>query len=313
MRGSSHSVLALDIGGTTIKGAVFDRSGSQTPTRAHQTFLGNDTPYDRVIELLTMLLDESLDSGQLPSAIGIGTPGLVHPTSGTVKYAANLNWRDLPLKALIEERFGLPVAVDHDARAAARAEMDARPGAHDLVFVPIGTGISAAIASGGRLITGATGATGEFGHMTVIPGGESCSCGQHGCLEAYASAGSIVRRFTERAKVPVINAAEVAALIATDPVAEAVWKEAVNALAGGLCALTAILDPQEIIIGGGLACAGESLLTPLRRGVEERLAWRAPPIISRSKIGQRAGLVGAGLLAWELAGCLQNDPSAADR
>jgi glucokinase len=296
------SVLALDIGGTTIKGAVFNRSGQQTDTRSYQTFRGDRSAYDSAVSLLASLLSEALALGQQPQAIGVGTPGLIDPTSGTVRFAANLSWRELPLKTRLEERFGLPVAVDHDARTAARAELDARPHVRDLLFIPVGTGLSAAIAVNGRLVTGATGATGEFGHMTVLPGGEACGCGQNGCVEAYASAGSILRRYTNMSRRSVASAADVIALAATDSLAREVWEDAVNALAGGISALTAILDPSDVVIGGGLARAGELLLDPLQRAVSERLSWRPPPAISLSKLGQRAGLVGAAVLARDLTG-----------
>lgn len=306
-------VLAIDIGGTTLKGAVFDAQGQQRARHAAPTFGAGGDPYRGVVQLLETLRDDAIDGGRVPKAIGIGTPGLVDTRHGVVRYAANLGWRDLALGELLEHLFQLPVSVDHDARASARAEIASRPDVRDLIVIPIGTGLSAAMVVDGRIVFGHTGSAGEFGHMPVVPGGDRCACGQLGCLEAYASAGGILNRYVARGGRNAKSTAQIPGLLATDPIARAVWDEAIDALATGVTALSAVFDPQEVVIGGGLAKSGDALLTPLRRAVEGKLNWRESPPISLSTIGLGAGLVGAALMAWECRPDTSTRPVTAER
>ncbi len=212
-----------------------------------------------------------------------------------VRYAANLGWTNLPLGQLLETRFGVPTLIDHDARTAARAEMAARPALRNFVFIPIGTGVSAAVVVAGKTVAGARGQAGELGHIPTVPNGRPCSCGQFGCLEAYASAGAVLARYIAGGG-NAESAADVAGVVGKDGLANEVWADAVNSLATGITTLTATLDPEEIIIGGGLGAAGSVLLDPLREKVESLLRWRDPPAISASRAGPRAGLLGAALL-----------------
>ncbi|MBT2598104.1 ROK family protein [Arthrobacter sp. ISL-72] len=133
--------------------------------------------------------------------------------------------------------------------------------------------------------------------MMVNSGGERCTCGQRGCLETYASASAILRRYKARGGTRAITTEQIPPLLADDRSAAAVWSEAIEALAQGISALTAIFDPEEIIIGGGLSLAGPALLDPLRAATSLRLGWRDAPPISLSTATSRAGLHGAGLMA----------------
>lgn len=293
------AIVAVDVGGTSMKAAVLASDGAVLRRATVGSFeVGGDALL--TLEALVVELLGAVDGGAASAAIGIATPGLVHPDSGRVEFAANLGWRDLDLGASLQTGLGVPVRVEHDARAAGRAELAAFSGSgvvpRDFLFVPIGTGISAAVISAGAMVTGALGAAGEIGHVIAVPGGALCACGQRGCVEAYASASAIARRYRMQGGSADLDSSGIAGLLGRDPLATSTWHEAVDALAAGIAAATALLDPQVVVIGGGLASAGPALLDPLRVAVGERLLWRRAPAIERTAVGPTAGLIGAALL-----------------
>jgi glucokinase len=297
------TVLAVDVGGTTIKSAVVGPDGRirhslTVPSRA------DSDPVAAVRSLCVRLRDDAVDLGAAPAAIGVVTPGLVDEDQGVVRYAANLNFRDVPLRALIGADLGLPVAVGHDARAAGVAEAvaGAAQGLDDFLLLPLGTGIAAAVVVHGVPLAGATRAAGEVGHMPVYPGGEPCSCGQRGCLEVYASAGGLARRYARLGGTSGSDSLAIAAAVATDPLARTVWDDATRALGTALASLTLTLDPARIVLGGGLADAGDLFFDPVREALRAALAWRTPPPVLRSAFGARAALVGAAVMARREAG-----------
>ena len=304
---ASRVVVAVDIGGTTVKGALYAEDGTPLASVASPTFgdRGKSAgPEDRAMAAVTEVVDQLVGraarDGHALAGIGVCSPGLVDSTAGIVALAVNLGWVAFPIADILRARFGVPVALEHDARAGARAEQAARRaigrGVDDLVFIPIGTGISATVVCGGSVIVGASGAAGEFGHVPVVPGGELCNCGQRGCIETYASASSVFRRYREAGGEHAANTRELVQRIESDGIASLVWQQAIAALATGLGMLTAVLDPGVIVIGGGMGEAGDRLLAPLRRAVAERLTWREPPRIEQSLVGPAAGLAGAALL-----------------
>lgn len=242
--------------------------------------------------------------GEPASAVGVAVPGIVDADRGIAAYSANLGWRDVPLRDLISERLdGIPVALGHDVRTGGLAEgrIGAGQGADRFLFVPLGTGIAGAIGIDGRVEAGAHGFAGEIGHIVVRPGGTPCPCGQRGCLERFASAAAVSEAWAEASGDPEADAADCAkAVEAGDPRALAVWQEAVDALADGLVTALTLLDPRTLIIGGGLAEAGETLFTPLRAAVERRVTFQKLPSIVPAALGDTAGCLGAGLLAWDL-------------
>jgi glucokinase len=298
-----EAALAVDIGGTTLKGAAFDSAGRVVARRTVGTFDIAGDAYLGVLALLEMLRDDARAAGFSLAGIGLASPGLVDPASGTITFAANLGWDLLPLRERLESEFHVPVYVGHDARTGALAERSAQSGAGDdafrhFIFIPIGTGVSAAVVTGGVLVEGFTGAAGEFGHMPVVPGGELCTCGQRGCIEVYASATSMFSRYVKNGGTRARSAREIAATLGSDPIGAQVWSDAVDALATGITALTAVLDPAIIVIGGGVSAAGETLLLPLRARVTERLGWRSAPRIVQSALTSQGGLIGAAMLGW---------------
>lgn len=242
--------------------------------------------------------------GEPAVAAGVAVPGIVDAERGIAVYAANLGWRDLPLRDLLGERLGsVPVALGHDVRTGGLAEGrgGAGHGTDRFLFVALGTGIAGAIGIDGVVEAGAHGSAGEIGHIVVRPDGPECGCGQRGCLETLASAAAVTRAWAAACGDPTQDAADCArAVDAGDPAALRVWADAVDALAAGLITAITLLDPRTLIIGGGLAEAGETLFTPLRAAVEERVTFQTLPHIVPATLGDTAGCLGAGLLAWDL-------------
>lgn len=242
--------------------------------------------------------------GEGAVAAGVAVPGIVDAERGIAVYAANLGWRDVPLRKLLGERLGpIPVALGHDVRTGGLAEgrIGAGRGADRFLFVPLGTGIAGAIGIAGTIEAGAHGYAGEIGHVVVRPDGPDCGCGQRGCLETLASASAVSRAWAAASGDPDADAADCAKAVASgDPAAVGVWQDAVDALAAGLVTALTLLDPRTLIIGGGLAEAGETLFTPLRAAVEERVTFQKLPHIVPAALGDIAGCLGAGLLAWDL-------------
>ncbi|WP_425581233.1 ROK family protein [Streptomyces sodiiphilus] len=241
--------------------------------------------------------------GGEPAAAGVAVPGLVDEAGGTVRFSANLGWRDVPLRRLLADRLdGLPVGLGHDVRSGglAEARQGAGAGVDRFLFVALGTGVSGAIGIEGRVEGGAHGGAGEIGHLVVRPGGEQCGCGQRGCLETLASAAAVGRAWSAACGDPAADAADAArAVAAGDPRAVAVWQRAVDALADGLIVTVTLLDPATVIVGGGLAEAGDTLLTPLRKALADRVTFQRLPTVVPAALGDLAGCLGAGILAWD--------------
>ena len=303
MDSPAETVLAVDVGGTTIKGALVDPAGrflreDRRPTPASE---GGEAVVGAIASLVGDLAATAPDPGAV-RGVGLVAPGVV---DGVVVFSGNLGLRGLPLGERIAAATGLAVIVEHDARAAGLAEstLGAARDVADHLVVGIGTGISAAVHSDRRSLRGAVGLAGEIGHVPVHPGGERCPCGQRGCLERYASAAAIARRYAELGGPRDACAREVAARRTTDAAAARAWSEAIDALAIGLVACTMVADPELIVLAGGLSEAGEELRAPLAEELAARLTWRPPPAVVTSVLGHRATLVGAAVLGWtELPG-----------
>lgn len=294
------TVVALDVGGTTIKGALVDAAGRDLHRidRPTDAALGAEHVVRQVVDVAEQLI------GPGTVAAGLSVPGIVDGAAGLARLAANLGWRDLPLGELLSSKLGVPVVLEQDARAAtvAESELGIGRGARDLMVVVIGTGVAAGLVIGGQLVTGATGSAGEFGHLPVYPGGEQCACGQRGCLEVYASAGGIARRYLAAGGRPGLSVADIVAGLDADELGRQIWTEAVDALAHGLASSTLLIDPSLIVLAGGLSNAGDSLLEPLRGALQVALTWREAPPLAVSPLGDGAGRMGAAILAWRAAG-----------
>ncbi|MGW1546818.1 ROK family protein [Streptomyces sp. NPDC002346] len=300
-------VIALDVGGTGMKAALVGADGTLLHEARRAT--GRERGPDAVVESILTFAAELRAHGQehfgeSAVAAGVAVPGIVDPENGVAVYAANLGWRDVPLRTLLGERLGgVPVALGHDVRTGGLAEgrIGAGRDADRFLFVPLGTGIAGAIGIAGTIEAGAHGYAGEIGHIVVRPDGPDCGCGQRGCLETLASASAVSRAWAAASGDPEADAADCAKAVESgDPAAVRVWQEAVDALAAGLVTALTLLDPRTLIIGGGLAEAAETLFVPLRAAVEERVTFQKLPDIVPAALGDTAGCLGAGLLAWDL-------------
>jgi glucokinase len=297
--------VALDVGGTTIKGAVVDHDGTvlsrlrrPTPTRDHAP--------EEILAAILATVDE-LTAAAPPNvgvgAVGLVVTGIVDERRGMAVHSENVGWREVPVRSLVEQATKLPVGFGHDVRAGALAEwrLGAGRGLEDLVFVPIGTGVSAGIIVQGRLISGG-GNAGEIGHVDVGHG-ESCPCGGRGCVEAVASAAAVARRYAAISGRPVSGAREVAErMVGGDPAARQVWTDATEALALALAWVSVVLAPQAILLGGGLARAGSLLFEPVRQALAGHLGVVRQPQLVPATLQDEAGCLGAALLAWEVLG-----------
>ncbi|MFD7656832.1 ROK family protein [Actinosynnema sp. NPDC059797] len=304
----------MDVGGTETKTALITTAdtSTNTSTNTSSTKAGTTPPVvvrqrrhatrptgDAVVEDVAALVADLRATTPHPiDAIGLVVPGIVDEATGTGVYSANLGWRDYPFAKNLEAATNTRVAFGHDVRAGGLAEL--RLGnARDLrnaVIMPIGTGIAAALVIDGRV----TDAPGEVGHVDVGHP-DPCGCGQTGCVEARASSAAIARRYAQRVKAPVNGAAEVAErLRAGDPDAKIVWQEAVDALARGILLVAALLGPEAVVLGGGLALAGPLLTDPLGRRLDELVTFQRRPELRPAALGDEAGCLGAALLAIDM-------------
>ncbi|GAA2914965.1 ROK family protein [Streptomyces thioluteus] len=304
-------VIALDVGGTGIKAALVGAGPGTELLHETRRPTGRDRGPEAVVEGILDLAAElyalgEKELGEPPAAAGAAVPGIVDTRTGTAVYAANLGWRDVPLRDLLSRHLkGIPAALGHDARTAGLAEgrVGAGRGADRFLFVPIGTGIAGAIGIDGRVEDGANGSAGEIGHIAVRrgPDAPACGCGARGCLETLASAAAVGRAWAAASGDPAADAAGCArAVEAGDRAAARVWQDAIDALADGLVIGLTLLDPRTLIVGGGLAEAGETLFRPLRAAVAERVTFQKLPLIVPAALGDTAGCLGAGLLARDL-------------
>ena len=289
-------------------GAVLHRETRPTPRADVRD--GGRAVLDALLETVVELSQKATAEGHRVRAIGVVVPGVIDAEHGTVG-AENLEWVGTPvlaeLKAAVRSTGGddVPIVLAHDVRAGGYAELrqGALAGTTNSMFLPLGTGIAAAMIVDGSLVSG-DGYAGELGHSKFIHGdaAELCACGQWGCLETVASAAALARRYAARTGRTVDGAREVMELLAAgDPDAAQVWQDALAALVDALVLYTTLIAPTRIAIGGGLVGAGETLLQPLREGVHARLTFQREPEIVAAVLGEEAGMLGAALMAWDRA------------
>lgn len=295
----SRTFVGVDVGGTTVKALLVTGSGRiLAETRRPSTRV----PAELVSGVTAMAARLASDAAVAPVAVGVVVPGLVDEARGRAVFSANLGWRDIPFRELVGTRLTIPVAFGHDVRAGGLAEcrLGAARGHRDVLFLPIGTGISAAITVDGRPYSG-RGSAGELGHVVVEPDGDPCGCGGRGCLETVASAAAIARRYSARTGLDAGSARAVLARRREgDPTAAEVWHEAIAGIASVLAACCATLAPELVVLGGGLAEAGDDLTRPLADALSARSTTCRQLTLVRAAFGDRAGAVGAALLAMDL-------------
>jgi glucokinase len=310
-RGSESSgrrddiVIALDVGGTGMKCALVRPDGTVLHAERHPTPVaqGPDAVTATILDVAAGLAGRARADGLTPIASGVVVPGVVDDVSGIAVWSSNVGFRDVPLRDLLAARLAIPAALGHDVRAGglAEARLGAGRGERYVLFVAVGTGIAAAQVVDGRVLAGAHGAAGELGHILLRPGGPPCGCGANGCLESVASASAIGRRYAELSGRAGAAAVDVAARAAAgEPLAGTVWQEAVETLADGLLTAQALADAGTIVLGGGLAEAGDMLFPPLGAALEQRVTFHRLPRLVPAALGDTAGCLGAALLALDL-------------
>lgn len=305
-------VVALDVGGSGMKGAAIGRDGARIAVLRRRTARdrGPDAVVRGIAAHVRALAERARAAGARTVAASVVVPGVVDEDRGIAVFSANLGWRDRSLRAELERAVGLPLTLGHDVRAGGLAEamLGAGRGVRDLLFMPIGTGIAAAIVLDRRPYPGTGGGAGELGHVLIDPAGPPCGCGRRGCLETLASAAAVVAGYRARVGDARLGAQHVAARAgAGDPDARVVWDRATDALAAGLAIATTLLAPKVVVIGGGLAGAGAQLLDPVRRGLAARLAFERTPRLVIAELGDEASCLGAALVGWRALGATDEE------
>lgn len=297
-------VFAFDVGGTDVKSALVDETGLFRELAREATVTDSRDPAGALTAQLAKIAGrmQKAHPDIRPVAAGVSIPGIVDEEHRRAVLSAAFGWQDAPVFELAEAALGLPVAFGHDVRRAGEAELrlGSRRDARSALIVTIGTGIAATVVVDGKILTGG-GFAGELGHMVSDPLGEPCGCGGHGCLQTVASAAAIARRYTERSGIAVGGARDVLERVDADPAASEVWHEAVDALALALQRISVVLAPEAIVIGGGLAMAGDRILDPLRERLNELETVSVPYSLTLAELGEDAGLIGTALAARELA------------
>ncbi len=305
----------IDIGGTKVAAGVVDHTGAilervLQPTPSHSP---------KAVEDAIVHVVERLRRDHAVESVGIGAAGWVDNEQAVVNFSPHLAWRAEPLKDRLSERIDVPLIVDNDANAAAWAEyrFGAGRGSAVMVCITLGTGIGGGLVINGQLFRGTYGMAGEWGHMISVPGGQRCECGNRGCWEQYASGNALVREARELARSHSPVAYRLLEMVGGDPdkitgplVTEAALQGEPNAielladvggwLGQGIANLTAALDPDLFVIGGGVSAAGELLLEPAQVAFSRTLTgrgYRPEARLVLAHFRNDAGLIGAADLA----------------
>jgi glucokinase len=299
---SPEPVIGVDAGGTKLLAGTL-AGDAEVHHRVYRLWDGGDR--DGVIATMVEAVAAVKSAAGGADAVGFGIPSLVDQSTGASVSSVHLPLDDLPFRALMEERLGLPVYVDNDVNLAALAEVrvGAARGARVAVMLTLGTGIGGAIVIDGRLFRGADGAAGEFGHVTVDVDGPMCACGNRGCLEAVVSGPALGRAGAHLGAAdpaePMTGARVTDLALAGDEDARAAVESVGELLGVGLVGIVNTFNPEVVVIGGGVARAGELLLEPARRVVASRALRpsRDRAQIVPAALGDEAGLIGAALFA----------------
>lgn len=309
--------IGVDVGGTNVKIALVDSKGhiaysNSVPTRAEMGYQYTLSNIKSVI--YTSLKETNITKDQV-EGIGIGCPGQIDSDNGIVRILPNIpGWINIPVSKIMEEEFGLKTKVDNDVRCATLGEYNfgAGKGAKNLICITVGTGIGSGIILNGQLVRGASMSAGELGHLILQNSdGPICGCGNTGCLEAFASGPSIVKmaqdyimggkssKFKEMAvNTPITPQIISEAAKLGDEVAKTIFSITGNWIGIALSSVVNLLNPELIIIGGGVAEAGDLLFDPIRETIKKRALKSASEAVKvvPAELGESAGVVGASLL-----------------
>jgi len=306
--------IGIDLGGTNIAAGVVDEHGKILAVGHRRT--NPERPYEQVIRDMAGAAEDAAKNAGVPltdiGSIGVGVPGYYDKNTGVVVFCTNLGWHDVPLRDQMRRYIDVPLYGDNDASVAGFAESvaGASRGKSSSVFLTLGTGLGGGIVIGGKIWSGAHGVGSEIGHMMYQQDGIQCTCGARGCWERYASATALIRigrevlarhpdssmaavpeqRFNAKTVIDAARDGDRAALRAFD--------EYTTHLAGGIITIVSFLDPELIVLGGGVSRAGDFLLDPVRKKVAEGKFFKALPTgdIVIATLGNDAGIIGAAML-----------------
>lgn len=306
--------IGVDVGGTKIAGGLVDERGQLL---AHDRLESPATDPAQIVRRIAELV-RRLGHDVDVEAVGVSAAGFVDKQRATVVFAPNLAWRDEPLRHHLQGALGLPVVVENDANAAAWGEFTFGAGADvdSLLMITVGTGVGGGIVVDGELMRGGFGMGAEVGHIRLVPDGVRCGCGNLGCLESYGSGSALVRTTRERVRTSPATGAGLleraggdpdridgpmitAAAMEGDLTAREQLAEVGAALGVGVASLVAVLDPNLVVVGGGVSEAGDLLLDPLRSSFASHLSGRGhrPLAEVHRSVLDNPGMIGAADLA----------------
>ena len=312
----TRTVIGVDLGGTNLRTALLAPEGEVLDRRKGATHVsdGWEKVVGRLIEEIGHQRANATRRGFAVAAVGVGAPGVIQGDRGIVVKSPNFpDWNNLPLKKLLEEALSLPVMIENDANAAALGEQWRGAGQNikSMILLTLGTGVGGGIVLDSKIWHGADGMAGELGHMTIVPEGRLCSCGNVGCLEAYASARGIVQSYREALEPSVRRSSQGVGPITSEYVYEAarsgseialqVMRDMGRMLGIGIANLINIFNPERIVIGGGVKDAWPLFIESARQEIMRR-AFEVPAKrteIVPSLLGDDAGMVGAAAVAYQ--------------
>lgn len=309
--------IGVDLGGTGIKAGVVNAEGKILSKASAPTL--NERPYQEIIKDIASLCRRVAKQAYVAmedvASIGVGVPGICNQETGVIPFCTNLGWHDVPFVEEMHKYLDVPVYVDNDATVAGFAESIAGVSVctRSSVFLTLGTGVGGGIVIGGRPYSGVHGIGSEIGHMIIKMDGEPCTCGNYGCFERYASATAIIREakraVAQNPQSAILarcggNEQKINAKIVIDcakegdETAKQVFDYYVKGLAHGIVSIINVLDPEVIVLGGGVSMAGQFLLDAVREAVKPLVFFKTMPYahIELAKLGSDAGVIGAALL-----------------
>ncbi len=305
--------IGIDLGGTHIAVGIVDDENRIIAAKSIPTMAQNGVA--ALLDDIADCVKDTVASSGLAIAdcagVGIGVPGICDTKCGVVRYAHNIGWDGVPVSEELKQRLGLPVFFANDADCAALGEViaGAAKGCDGALMITLGTGVGGGFVVGGHIWSGHHGLGGEFGHMCIQPGGATCSCGRRGCWEAYASATALAHQAQEAAREhpdsllnrvqPLSGKTIFDAAAAGDAAAKAVTAQYAVYVGVGLVNYINILFPEVVLLGGGMASAGDALLDPVRAYVKAHADGRDAgplPEIRAAALGSDAGIIGAAAL-----------------
>ena len=300
-------VIGVDLGGTNLRVALLGQDGTILDKQKEATHSaeGWAKVVARLVGNIRRQREVALRNGHDVAAVGVGAPGVIHADTGVVVKSPNFpDWNNLPLKAELEKALNIPVFIENDANAAALGEQwrGAGQGIPSMIFITLGTGVGGGIVLNNKIWHGADGMAGELGHMTLVPDGRKCGCGNTGCLEMYASSRGIVQSYRDAlasAQKELTSEQVFQAARQGDGPAIQVMNGMGRYLGIGIANLINIVNPEMVVIGGGVRDAWPLFIDATREEIKKR-AFEYPAERTRivpSMLGDDAGMVGAAAVA----------------